>query len=313
MTKKTVSKILVPIIGMLALFPFATSAGALVAGILIAVFFGNPYPTKKYTHRLLAFSVVGLGAGMNLDVVLRAGIHGFGYTLVSILVIFALGLLLTKLFKVEEEVALLITVGTAICGGSAIAAVTPVLRARPASVSVALGVVFILNAIALIVFPTIGHSLNLSERAFGLWSALAIHDTSSVVGATVSYGKEAAEIGTTVKLTRALWIVPLVLIIGWIKNKGEKATVGAAKKPWFIFGFIIAAAIVTWMPSLQAAGRMVEFLAKRTLILTLFFIGLELSRDTLRKVGLKPLVLGVVLWLLISIGSLSAIQLGLIE
>lgn len=311
MNRSAVQRLLIPITSIFVLFPFVSPALALVAGVLIAMFLENPYPTREYTHRLLTWSVIGLGAGMNLQTVASVGLQGIGYTIVSIGSVFIVGTLLQKLFKVNDEVGLLITVGTAICGGSAIAAVTPVIRAKPQSVSVALGTVFILNALALIIFPPIGHALQLNERAFGLWSALAIHDTSSVVGATVSYGKIAAEVGTTVKLARALWIVPVALIIGFIKrDPSQTSEAGKAKKPWFILGFSIAAALVTWVPALQPAGHVVEQVAKRALVLTLFFIGLGLSKKTLKQVGFRPLVLGVVLWLLVASLTLAAVQIG---
>lgn len=313
--KQNISRLSIPIFGIACLFPFMSAGIALIGGALIAIAFGNPYPTKNYIHRLLAWSVIGLGAGMNLETVARVGIQGIGYTVVSIITVFILGFLLQKLLKVDSEVGLLITVGTAICGGSAIAAVTPVIRAKPSSVSVSLGTVFILNAIALLIFPPIGHALGLSQRAFGLWSALAIHDTSSVVGATVAYGKLAAEIGTTVKLARALWIVPVALLIGmWKKpDQSNNEAPSKAKKPWFILGFIIAAGVVTWIPALQEAGHLVEHVAKQLLVLTLFFIGLGLSRETLKEVGIKPLILGVGLWVLIAGGSLLAILNGVIH
>ena len=314
MNKTTIARVLIPLVSILVLFPFVSAAEALVAGVLIAIFLDNPYPTKSYTHLLLTWSVIGLGAGMNLETVARVGMQGIGYTVVSISAVFLIGYLLRKLFSVEEDAGLLITVGTAICGGSAIAAVTPVIRAKPHSVSVALGSVFILNALALIIFPPIGHALGLSERAFGLWSALAIHDTSSVVGATVSYGKLAAEVGTTVKLARALWIVPITLAIGYLRRRrADGGEQGKAKKPWFILGFLIAAGLVTWIPALQEPGHWVEAIAKRLLVLTLFFIGLGLSKSTLKQVGPRPLILAVVLWLVVASTTLAAIQLGLIR
>jgi len=314
MKKSTIASVLIPLVSILVLFPFVSAAEALVAGVLIAIFLDNPYPTKSYTHLLLTWSVIGLGAGMNLETVARVGMQGIGYTVVSISAVFLIGYLLRKLFSVEEDAGLLITVGTAICGGSAIAAVTPVIRAKPHSVSVALGSVFILNALALIIFPPIGHALGLSERAFGLWSALAIHDTSSVVGATVSYGKLAAEVGTTVKLARALWIVPITLAIGYLRRRhDDSGEQGKAKKPWFILGFLIAAALVTWIPALQEPGHWVEAIAKRLLVLTLFFIGLGLSKSTLKQVGPRPLILAVALWLVVASTTLAAIQLGLIR
>jgi uncharacterized integral membrane protein (TIGR00698 family) len=313
MNKTNLAKILIPLFAIISLFPSVSAAEALIAGVFLALLLENPYPTKDYTHRLLTFSVIGLGAGMNLETVAKVGIQGIGYTVISISGVFILGTLIQKLFKVDEESGLLITVGTAICGGSAIAAVTPIIRAKPHSVSVALGTVFILNAVALIIFPIIGHHFEMTERAFGLWSALAIHDTSSVVGATVSYGKIAAEIGTTVKLARALWIVPVAVAIGSIRRSNDSGVQGKAKKPWFILGFIIAAALVTWVPELQSAGHWVESVAKRMLVLTLFFIGLGLSKETLKKVGFRPLLLGVVLWMLVASSTFVAIQSGWIH
>jgi uncharacterized integral membrane protein (TIGR00698 family) len=306
--KITLAKIIVPVAAILALSPFVSSAVALVAGLMIALLIGNPYPTKNWIHLLLGISVAGMGAGMNLESVARVGFQGIGYTVISIASVIALGMLLKRLFKVEDEIALLVTIGTAICGGSAIAAVTPVLRAKSHSVSVALGTVFILNAVALVIFPPIGHFFHMTERAFGLWSALAIHDTSSVVGATVTYGKIASEIGTTVKLARALWIVPVTLAIGYVKRDANEGEETKAKKPWFIIWFLIAAALVTWMPGLQPAGHVVDSIAKRLLVLTLFLIGLGLSRETMKSVGLRPLFLGVALWIITATVTLVLIQ-----
>lgn len=313
MTKHAVGRILVPLGAILVLLPFVSSAEALLAGALIAIFVGNLYPTKHYEHLLLGISVAGMGAGMNLDTVARVGLQGIGYTILSIAGVFALGMLLIKLFKVENEIGLLITVGTAICGGSAIAAVTPAIRAKPHSVTVALGTVFILNAVALLIFPSIGHFLHMPERAFGLWSALAIHDTSSVVGATVAYGKIANEVGTTVKLARALWIVPLTLLIGFWKKPESTDDAAKVKKPWFILWFLIAAALVTWIPALQPAGQWVNFAAKRLLVLTLFLIGLGLSRETIKSVGPRPLILGVALWVITAAATLSLVNAGIIH
>lgn len=298
------ARYLIPIVALLCLFPFVGSATALILGACLALTLENPYPTKKYVSPLLGYAVAGLGAGMNLETVARVGFQGLGTTFLSIGVVCLLGFLLMKLLRVESEIGTLITVGTAICGGSAIAAITPVIRAKNHSVSVALGTVFILNALALVLFPPIGHWFQLSESSFGLWSALAIHDTSSVVGASVAYGPTAAAIGTTVKLARALWIVPLTLCLGlFYKSSGEPT-----KKPWFILWFLIAAALVTWIPALQPIGHWVEFLAKRLLILVLFMIGLGLSRETLRNVGLRPLLLGVILWLITASTTLVLIK-----
>jgi uncharacterized integral membrane protein (TIGR00698 family) len=251
---------------------------------------------------------------MNLEVVARVGAHGIGYTAVGIAITFIFGITLGRLFKVEESTSLLITAGTAICGGSAIAAVAPTIRAKSQFVSIALATVFFLNASALLIFPRIGHYFELTESQFGLWSALAIHDTSSVVGAAIQYGAHAVEVATTVKLARALWIIPVSLLIGifWShQDQDQKKT--TAKRPWFILGFLIAAAIVTWIPDLQSAGIFVNSLAKRCLVLTLFFIGCGLNRSTLQSVGIQPFLQGFILWIVTAGGTLGAILSGWIK
>jgi uncharacterized integral membrane protein (TIGR00698 family) len=215
-------------------------------------------------------------------------------------------------------VGALISVGTAICGGSAIAAMVPVLRPKEHEASVALATVFLLNALALFVFPAVGHAVHLSDSQFGLWAALAIHDTSSVVGAAVAWGGKAVDIATTIKLARALWIVPLTLAAGvWQARRSgplasENPEKAKAKRPWFILGFIVAAALVTYVPLLQPAGRFVQACAKQALVVTLFFIGAGLTRASLRAVGARPLVLGVSLWVLVAGASLLAIASGVI-
>lgn len=310
----------IPLLALLCLFPFISAAVALVLGIAAALVFGNPYHDKMpiLTRRLLACCVVGLGAGMNLVAVTTAGIKGLGYTAVSIALIMLAGVALGRMLRAERETSFLITVGTAICGGSAIAAVAPVIHARSASISVALGVVFALNALALLIFPAIGHFFALSQDAFGLWSALAIHDTSSVAGAGMHYGAQALEVGTTVKLARALWIVPLVLAISfYMQRRAEDDAApdtprAKRRHPWFILGFVVMAAVVTWVPALADAGQVVATLARQGLVLCLFLIGASLTRETLRAVGLRPLILGVILWGLAASLSLAAIQSGLI-
>lgn len=315
--KAQIAKILFPAAAVLCLFPFVSSAMALALGVVLAVSLGNPFlqRTRQYTHHLLSWSVVGLGAGMNLMVVARVGLQGIGYTVVGISLTLLAGFLLARFLKIERNTGILISVGTAICGGSAIAAVSPVIRAKPAEVSVSLGTVFMLNACALLLFPPVGHALNLSQTQFGLWSALAIHDTSSVVGATLLYGAEALQIGTTVKLARALWIVPLALAIGCAFNHRD-SSVGVreqTKKPWFILGFLGMAAVMTWVPALQPAGHVVETVAKRTLVLTLFLIGSNLTRETLKSVGLRPLLQGVLLWVIAASATLAAVYAGWIS
>lgn len=314
--KLTPAHVLVPLCAVLSLWSFVSAAMALVAGILLALLMGNPFQalTRKWTHTLLALSVVGLGAGMDLRAVAKAGLQGLGYTVVSITGSIALGLWLSKRFRLHRDTGLLVTVGTAICGGSAIAAVAPVIHAEEHDTSVALATVFLLNAVALLLFPVIGHALSLTEHQFGLWAALAIHDTSSVVGAGLVYGPQALAEATTVKLARALWIVPVAIAVGFLWNRGADAaqTDGKAprkaKRPWFILGFIAAAALATYVPSLHRPGHLVSVAAQRSLVLTLFFIGANLTRAALRKVGLRPFLMGVTLWILVAGLSLSAIR-----
>ncbi|CAE79326.1 membrane protein [Bdellovibrio bacteriovorus HD100] len=317
MNKTKIAKIAFPIAALLCFFPFVSSAAALVLGIVLAVALGNPYvdKTRSYTHHLLSLSVIGLGAGMDLMVVGRVGLQGIGYTVVGISFTLLLGMLIGRMLKIERDTSTLITVGTAICGGSAIAAVAPTIRAKSHEVSVALGTVFMLNACALVIFPWIGHLLNLTQTQFGLWSALAIHDTSSVVGSTLQYGPESLQVGTTVKLARALWIVPVTFLIGLFYFRGQKVEGGAgkAKKPWFILGFLIAAALVTWIPELRPVGHVVETVAKRALVVTLFLIGANLTKETLKSVGIKPFLQGVGLWIVVASCTLGAILIGWIH
>jgi uncharacterized integral membrane protein (TIGR00698 family) len=318
MKKIHFAKIIFPVAALLCLFPFVSSGVALVLGLALALIVGNPYQdlAKKWTPKLLGYSVMGLGAGMNLAVIGQVGLQGVSYTIIGILTAITVGTLLGKLLKVEEDTSLLISIGTAICGGSAIAAVSPVIRAKHHEVSVSLGIVFMLNAAALFIFPLIGHALGLDQTQFGLWSALAIHDTSSVVGATMQYGAKALEVGTTVKLARALWIIPVAMIVGMIrarKNSSEAGPSQKAKKPWFILWFIIAAALVTYFPDLAPYGHKVEALAKRMMVLTLFLIGSGLSRETIKSVGVKPFIQGICLWGFMASASLLAIKAGLIH
>ena len=299
-----------------SLLGLLSSSAALVCGVALGALVGNPLHsrTQSLTSPLLALSVMGLGAGMDLRVVGRVGLHGIGYTAVGITIALSAGLLLGRVLRTERDTSVLLSAGTAICGGSAIAALAPVLRAEQRQVSVALGVVFLLNSVALVVFPPIGHVLHLSQLQFGLWSALAIHDTSSVVGATLQYGRQALEVGTTVKLTRALWIVPLTVAMGAAVARGARERSGQRpKRPWFILGFLAAAALATYVPGLHSAAGAVSEGARRTLVATLFLIGANLTRDTLRTVGFKPLVQGVTLWAVVGTGTLGAILAGFIR
>jgi uncharacterized integral membrane protein (TIGR00698 family) len=276
----------------------------LFLGLAYALICGQGYPSlnKKMSKMLLQYSVVGLGFGMNLYESLASGREGMLFTIVSVIGTLAIGMLLgRKILKVDKETSYLISSGTAICGGSAIAAVGSVIKAKPANMSVALAVVFVLNAIALFIFPSIGHWLGLSQQEFGTWAAIAIHDTSSVVGAGAAYGEEALKVATTIKLTRALWIIPLALATSFIfKSQDRKITI-----PWFILFFIIAILLNTFvLDSIPAVGIVISGIARRCLTLTMFFIGASLSTDVLRSVGVKPLIQGILLWIVISIGTL---------
>lgn len=287
------------------LLPFVSAPIALVLGFLTVQFIGNPYEetTKKLIHFFLQAAVVGLGFGMNAHSALQAGKEGFVFSFVSIISVLTLGFLLTKIFKIEKTTGYLIAAGTAICGGSAIAAISPIVKAKPNQISIALAVIFTLNSIALLAFPPIGSLLHLSQHDFGLWCAIAIHDASSVVGAASRYGAAALEVATTVKLARALWIIPLSLFSVMVfKNKESKI-----KIPWFIGMFIIAMMLNTYFPMVQKVSPFIVGVSKIGLTLTLFLIGAGLSFKVLKNVGLKPLLLAVLLWLFISVGALLLI------
>lgn len=312
------ARAVVPVLAVLAALPWISSGVALVAGIAVALTLGNPWParTRALAHRMLAWSVIGLGAGMNLVVVFRVGLHGFGYTALGIACAFLVGTLLGKRLGVAEDTSLLVTVGTSICGGSAIAAVAQAIRARDHDVSMALAAVFLLNSIALLTFPAAGHALGLSQEAFGLWSALAIHDTSSVVGAASQYGAQALEVATATKLARALWIVPVTIVVAMERSRrrgAADASRGKAKRPWFIAGFVLMAALVTYVPALHPAGPVVAAVAQRLLVVTLFLIGLGLSREALRSLGVRPLLQAVALWITLGGLTLAAILRGWIS
>ncbi|NBX76274.1 MAG: putative sulfate exporter family transporter [Proteobacteria bacterium] len=297
----------------LCFLPQFPSWGALLLGMLIALTLGNPFlsRTQKLTSQLLAIAIVGMGCGMNLQTVAETGMAGLGYTVTGITLTFVLGSLLGKVLKVEKDTSLLITSGTAICGGSAIAAIASAIRPKNQEVSIALATVFCLNALGLLIFPPVGHYLNLDQNQFGLWSALAIHDTSSVVGSTLQFGETALRVGTTVKLARALWIVPLTLLIGFARSKQEPS--GKLKKPWFILGFLLAATLMTYVPVLNPIGHWIEMVSKRLLVLTLFLIGANLTAQTLKSVGFKPFLMGVILWIIVASTVLFAILKGLIN
>lgn len=288
---------------------FVSPAVALAAGIVFGLLLPHPFASESrdLSRLLLQASVVALGFGMNLHQVVHAGASGFLYTAVSIVSAIVLGTLLGRLLSVPPKAAFLITCGTAICGGSAIAAIAPITKASDEDMAVSLGTVFTLNAIALLAFPAIGFAFHLTQSQFGLWAALAIHDTSSVVGAAAHYGPQALTVGTTVKLARALWIVPLALATAAISKSSTRI-----QWPWFILYFCLAAVANTYVHALATVFNTFAKLGRCGLTVTLFLIGSGISKATLRKVGVRPMLQGVVLWIVIATLSLWAIHAGLI-
>lgn len=280
--------------------PWCSPPIALALGLVFGWFATHPYRSQAstYSKKLLQYCVIGLGFGMNLHEVLRAGASGFMYTALGIGLTLLLGMALGKLLAVTKSTAYLISVGTAICGASAIAAVGPVTEASEEEMSVSLGTVFILNSIALLTFPPLGTWVGLTQEQFGLWAALAIHDTSSVVGASTKYGAAALTIAVTVKLARALWIVPLT--IGTAMLQRHKASI---KWPWFIAFFMIAALINTSLPAGKPLFQFLVLIARAGLAVTLYLIGSTISRATLKRVGWRPFGQGLLLWLIV--GSLT--------
>lgn len=292
---------------VLCAMPFMLPPYALFLGLLLS-FFIKEHPLGKKRSKVTAFllkaSIVGLGFGININTALQAGKDGFIYTIVSITATLLLGILLARIFKVDKVTGYLVAAGTAICGGSAIAATAPVANAKEEQISVSLVVVFVLNAIALFIFPPIGHWLDLSQQQFGIWSAIAIHDTSSVVGAASTYGEEALNIATTIKLVRALWIIPLAVVTAFIfKQKGSKVAI-----PWFIGLFVLAMLIGSNVPMLDAVTPYIVRLAKIGFTVTLFLIGTGLSPKALKAVGPKPLLQGVLLWVIVSVAVLGFVM-----
>ena len=296
--------------GMHTLSSWVTPPAALFLGLAFALTCGQAFPVfnKKASKYLLQYAVVGLGFGMDLHASLASGKEGMEFTVLSVAGTLLIGWVIgRKCMKINRNTSYLISSGTAICGGSAIAAVGPVLKAKDSEMSVALGTIFILNAIALFLFPAVGHALGMSQEDFGTWAAIAIHDTSSVVGAGAAYGEEALRIATTIKLTRALWIIPVALITSFIfKSKGQRISI-----PWFIFFFILAMLLNTYLLGSSetgiAIGNAINGFARKILTITLFFIGASLSQDVLKSVGARPLLQGILLWAAISFSTLAYI------
>ncbi len=303
--KDLLRKILFFLLVVFCISPFASSPVALALGIAFTIIIGNPYEQKvhKYIHLLLQISIVGLGFGLQLDEAMKAGREGITLTIMSITTVMVLGYFLGNFLKIERPLSYLISVGTAICGGSAIAAVTPIIKPTTKQMSLALAIVFTLNSVALFIYPVVGHLLNMTQEQFGLWCAIGIHDTSSVVGAANKYGDIALKVATTVKLSRALWIIPMSLLtMVLFKTKGAKI-----KTPWFIGYFIIAILLHTYFPIFEGFSHIATTAAKSGLNLTLFFIGSTISIQTLKTISWKPLFIAVVLWIIISVGSLLII------
>ena len=289
------------LIGILCFLPFVSAPMALFCGILFSLLkIEKPFQFQKYSSRILQYSIVLMGFGMNLHQVIETSSKGILLTACSVVLVFFLGLILGKLFKVDKATSTLIGAGTAICGGSAIAAVSPIIKAKDSQISFSLTVVFVLNAIALFIFPYIGEFFNMSQENFGYWAAIAIHDTSSVVGVGALYGQEALETATTVKLTRTLWIIPLSFLVILISKKDDKSK-SKIKIPWFILYFVIAILIAGLLPSLQPAYDVMSYIGKRGMVLALFMIGSGFCFADLKQVGLRPFLLGLVLWIIISV------------
>ncbi|WP_193049965.1 YeiH family protein [Pseudoalteromonas undina] len=281
----------------LCMTPFIGAGSALVLGAIFAITLGNPFAelSQKASKVMLKLAVVGLGFAVDFNEVIEVGRSSLVLTIVSITAIIGLGEILTQVFNLNRNTGVLISFGTAICGGSAIAAMAPVIKARDHEVAVALGIVFLLNGMGLLLFPAIGHYFELTQQQFGLWAALAIHDTSSVVGASATYGAVALSIATTVKLTRAMWIIPYTAVAGVFMRSDEKASI-----PLFIVGFLLAALINTYMPSFSSIWELINSAAKQLLVVTLFLIGSGLSLSVLKQAGIKPFLMAITLWVIVS-------------
>jgi len=294
-----IAKLHKPFILLLALCmtPFIGAGSALVLGAIFAITLGNPFSelSQKASKVMLKLAVVGLGFAVDFNEVIEVGRSSLVLTIVSITAIIGLGEILTQVFKLNRNTGVLISFGTAICGGSAIAAMAPVIKAKDHEVAVALGIVFLLNGVGLLLFPAIGHYFELTQQQFGLWAALAIHDTSSVVGASATYGAVALSIATTVKLTRAMWIIPYTAVAGVFMRSDEKASI-----PLFIVGFLLAALINTYMPSFSSTWELINSAAKQLLVMTLFLIGSGLSLSVLKQAGIKPFLMAITLWVIVS-------------
>ena len=260
---------------------------------------------KRYSSKLLQISVILLGSALNFHEVLKQGADGALITSISIALVFIVGFIGIKVFRLDKIQGLLITAGTAICGGSAIGALAPVLGASSTAITISIGIVFLLNALSVFIFPPLGHYLALTQEQFGLWSALAIHDTSAVVASSSIYGKEALAVATTIKLTRALWIIPVTLLFALFNNRQtKKITI-----PWFILGFLICSVAFTFIGPLHSVRPYFLMASKQGFAFTLYLIGLTFNPDQVREAGARPFVFGIILWALVSLGSFYFITL----
>ena len=286
----------------LCFLPIVSPPIALFLGIIFVNIFGQVFNADKIIKIVLQVSIVGLGFGINLKQALQAGSEGFLFTVFSITLIVVLGIVLGYIFRIDKIITQLISFGTAICGGSAIAAIAPILKADGKQTSVSLGIIFLLNALALFIFPEIGQYFHLSQNQFGIWSAIAIHDTSSVVGAASKYGHEALQTATTVKLARALWIIPISFVLSFLNKSG-----GKIKIPYFIGFFVLAILVNSYFPAIKEVTDYVVDFSKSSLKVALFLIGTGLSFQNFKNIGIKPLLLGIILWVVISVISLFAV------
>lgn len=301
-----ISKIVFILFAILALFPFVNAPIALLMGLSIALIGGNPFLSfaQQASKKALQWSIIGLGFGLQLTAALEVSKAGLWLTLTTILLVFLTVALLNRFFKLPKALSQLIASGTAICGGSAIAAVAPVIKAKNDEISMAIGAVFLLNALALFIFPALGHLLGLTQTQFGMWSAIAIHDTSSVVGAAQVYGDEALELATTIKLSRALWIIPLTLVFSFLYKGDTKAKITI---PYFILGFIATMLIAYFFPEGKSVYEILSFAAKRILLLALFLIGSTMSLKKIKDAGVQVLSLASIVWIVVSVVSLLLI------
>ena len=310
MTGRSLQRPLFCVLLLASATPWCGPGTALTAGIIFSLLIGNPWPKAGagWSKILLQLSVVGLGFGVSINDVWREGREAVLYTPLSIGLTVAAGLLLGRLLRTPNKTSMLISFGTAICGGSAIAAMAPVINAGDEEMAVSLATVFSLNAAALLLFPPLGHLFCLTQRQFGLWAALAIHDTSSVVGAASAFGASALTVGTTVKLARAIWIAPSALLVARFTKSQAKTAI-----PTFIIGFIAAASLRSLLPQLLGIWQPLSLIARQGLVVTLFLVGNGLTREVLRRVGVRPLAQGVILWVTVSAIMLTVISEGIIQ